>query len=125
MNLITIKGRLTKEPEMQVTSTGKEFTRLSVAVNRRWNREETDFFTVTAWGKTAAFVVAYFTKGQEILITGEMRNDRYTDKEGNHRDWWNIAADNVEFCGSKADNSRPRAAAEEEDLPWTEDDEAF
>lgn len=125
MNLITIKGRLTKEPEMQVTSAGKEFTRISVAVNRRWNREETDFFTVTAWGKTAAFLVAYFSKGQEILLTGEMRNNRWTDKEGNHRDGWEIAVDNIEFCGSKADNNRPKAVVLEEDLPWEEEDKAF
>lgn len=104
MNNIVIKGRLTKEPELNTTSNGKEVANFSVAVNRRFNRDETDFFDVKAWDKTGVFVCTYFKKGQEILIRGTMQRRKWQDKDGNNRYSWELIADEVEFCGGKTDN---------------------
>lgn len=104
MNSISIKGRLTRDPETRNTQTGKSVTNFSVAVNRRFQKDKADFFNVTAWEKTGEFVNKYFRKGQEIIVQGEMESRDYTDSDGNKRNVWDLIASNVEFCGSKADN---------------------
>lgn len=104
MNKIIIKGRLTRNPEMKQTNSGKSVANFSVAVNRRFDKEKTDFFECTAWEKTGEFVSKYFAKGQEILVEGRMESNHYEDKSGNKRTSWSIIVEQVDFCGSKSDN---------------------
>lgn len=105
MNTITIKGRLTADPEMRETSNGVPVTNFTVAVDRSFNRDETDFFRCTAWRATAEFVNQYFKKGQEVLLTGEMRCDVWEDENEVKRSAWSVQVINVEFCGSKSESS--------------------
>lgn len=112
MNSIVIKGRLTKDPELRSTQNGTAVCTVNVAVDRPYSKDkETDFFTVVFWRQTAEFVSKYFTKGQEILVQGEMQSRKYTDKEGNNRIAWEIKADHVEFCGSKGQGGDDEAPA--------------
>lgn len=105
MNNIVIKGRLTADPEMRETSNGVPVTNFTVAVDRSFNRDETDFFRCTAWRATAEFVNQYFKKGQEVLLTGEMRCDVWEDENEVKRSAWTVQVTNVEFCGSKSESS--------------------
>ena len=114
MNNIIIKGRLTRSPELKTTNTGKEVANLSVAVPRRFSKDEVDFFNVRAWGKTGVFVNTYFTKGQEILISGSMQSRKWCGDDGTNHIAWELVADEVEFCGSKSDN---RQAADFPEAP--------
>lgn len=107
MNQITIKGRLTRTPELKYVQGKNAETAVcsfNVAVNRRFG-EETDFFDCQAWGKTGEFVNKFFIKGQEILVAGEMQCQKYKDKDGNNRYPWKVKADQIEFCGSKKDGN--------------------
>lgn len=105
MNSIVIKGRLTADPEMRKTANDVPVANFTVAVDRAFNREETDFFRCTAWRATADFVKQYFKKGQEILLTGEMRCDVWEDDDGEKHSSWTVQVTNVEFCGSKSESS--------------------
>lgn len=104
MNTIVIKGRLTADPEMRKTNNGVPVANFTVAVDRTFSREETDFFRCSAWRATAEFVNQYFKKGQEILLTGEMRCDVWADDDGEKHSSWTVQVTNVEFCGSKAES---------------------
>lgn len=104
MNLITIHGRLTRDPETRTAGNGT-VARFTVAANRSYDRDTADFFDCDAWGKTGEFVQQYFNKGQEIIVTGEMQSRKYDDKDGNKRTAWAVRVDRVVFCGSKADKS--------------------
>lgn len=106
MNEIIITGRLTKDPELKTTSTGKEVCKFSVAVQRTNDREKADFFNVSAWGATGAFVDKYFKKGQAILLRGAMQSNSWQDDNGAKHTSWEIWAEKVEFNGSKQ-NSEP------------------
>ena len=109
MNTIVIKGRLTADPEMRKTNNGVPVTNFTVAVDRTFNREETDFFRCSAWRATAEFVNQYFKKGQEILLGVEMRCDVWVDDDGEKHSSWTVQVINVEFCGSKAEtDSSPK-----------------
>lgn len=106
MNCIIIKGRLTSDPELKHTQNDTPVCSVNVAVDRPYSKDkETDFFTVVFWRQAAEFVCKYFSKGQEILVQGEMQSRKYEDKEGNNRVAWEVKADRVEFCGSKSQSS--------------------
>jgi single-strand DNA-binding protein len=103
MNKVILKGRLTTDPEMKTTTNDVYVTEFNIAVNRRFNKEQTDFVSCQAWRQTAEFIKKYFTKGQEILVIGELHIDKW-DKDGETRYTTRIVVDEVEFCGSKAEN---------------------
>lgn len=105
MNTIVIKGRLTADPEMRKTNNGVPVANFTVAVDRTFNRGETDFFRCTAWRATAEFVNQYFKKGQEILLTGEMQCNVWEDEDGEKHSSWAVQVANAEFCGSKTESS--------------------
>ena len=109
MNNITIKGRLTKDPENKTINSGSNVCNFTVAVNRRFDKENADFFDCIAWNKTGDFVNQYFTKGREIVLSGEMQCRKWQDKEGNNRYSWELKVDQVDFCG-KADNAYSKPA---------------
>ena len=109
MNKVIIKGRLTATPELKKTTTDVYVTDFSVAVNRRFNKEQTDFINCQAWRQTAEFITKYFTKGQEILVVGELHIEKW-DKDGETRYYTRVVVDEVDFCGSKESNQDQKNA---------------
>jgi single-strand DNA-binding protein len=103
MNKVILKGRLTATPELKRTVSDIFVTDFSVAVNRRFNKETTDFINCQAWRTTAEFICKYFEKGQEIAVVGELHNDKW-EKDGETRYTSRVSVDEVYFCGSKSDN---------------------
>lgn len=99
MNVVNLQGRIAQVPELK-KGKNADYTYFSLAVNRPYLKEKkTDFFNITAFGKTAEFICKYFKKGQLIIIMGHMVNDSYIDKDGNNRTQTKVIADQVEFCG--------------------------
>lgn len=117
MNKITIIGRTTDKPELKQTPNGVAVSTFTVAVNRRFNREMTDFIPVTAWRGLAENCAKYVDKGQQIAVTGELQTRKYEDKDGNKRTAFEISADDVEFLG-KSKVEIGTVLSEDEQLPW-------
>ena len=109
MNLVIQMGRFTKDPNIRYTQDNKAIARGNIAVNRRFKQDgqpDADFFTVVAFGKTAEFIEKYFRQGMKAVITGELRNNNYTDKDGVKHYNNEILVNNIEFAESKrADNN--------------------
>lgn len=103
-------GRLVADPETRYTQSNIAMTRFKIAVNRQGKPQEgqptADFFQITAWRQTAEFVQKYFTKGQQVLVEGYLRNNSYTDKDGNKRYSDDIHADKVYFADSKRESGQ-------------------
>lgn len=100
-NRAIIIGRLTKDPELKQTTSGVSVCSFSVAVDRKYNREEVDFLECVAWQKTAEFLWRYFHKGSPIGIEGSIQTRKYEDRNGSQRTAVEIVADNVFFVGAK------------------------
>lgn len=96
MNVLSIIGNLTKEPELKYSNEGKAYTKFTVAVSRRFNRSETDFFYCTALGKLAENVAEYCNKGSKVGAVGQVNIDRKDDKT-----YVNVLVDSVEFLTPK------------------------
>lgn len=111
MNNVSLIGRLTADPELKTSQSGKEYTRFSIAVDRTYQKQgeerQVDFINIVAWGKTAEFICNYFSKGKRIALTGSILTGSYTDDNGNKRYTFDVIANNVEFCESK--NSEPQS----------------
>ena len=109
MNIIAIKGRLVRDPEIRQTQSGVSVTNITVAVDRSYSaggEKQTDFFDCVFWRQGAEFVSKYFKKGKEIIVTGEMQSRKWQDKEGNNRISWEIQNAHAEFCGGKGENTQ-------------------
>ena len=108
LNKIILVGRMVRDPELNQTTGGIAVCKFTVAVNRPYQKDkeqQADFINVTAWRGTAEFVDKYFIKGKIIIVEGKLQNNDYTDKEGVKHYSMQVMADNVNFGGSKSDNS--------------------
>lgn len=97
-NRAIIEGRLTHEPELRQTPSGKSVCRFSVAVNRDENH--TDFINCAAFAEKAEFICRYFFKGKPILVEGRLNSEKWTDKNGNTRETLSVLCDRVQFTES-------------------------
>lgn len=110
MNNIQILGRLTKDPELRYSQSGKAMLQFSIAVNR--NKEEADFFECMAFEKTAETISNYVKKGQRILIDGRLRQGRWKDQQtGENRTMVEIVVNRFDFIESAegAGQQQPQA----------------
>lgn len=119
MNKIFLQGRLTKDPEIRLTSKNDKVARFTIAVDRDFNRDETDFINCVAFKATAAFIESYFTRGDMILVAGRLHMQQYTAKDGSNRTAAEVLTDNVWFCGGKG---KTKDAANDAQLAPVEDD---
>lgn len=106
MNRVILLGRLVADPETRMTQSNIAMCRFKLAVNRPGKDAGADFFQITAFRKTAEFVEKWVKKGQQVLIEGYLRNNQYTDKDGNKRYSDDIHADKVYFADSKRESGQ-------------------
>ena len=70
INRVVLVGRLTRDPELRKTQTGKSVLSFAVAVNRRFSKEDqADFINCVAWNQTADFIANYLTKAIKSTTT--------------------------------------------------------
>jgi len=110
LNRVVLIGRLTRDPELRTTTTGKNFVNFSIAVQKRIkpqdpNERDADFFNIKAWGQTADYVSNYLAKGRLVAVDGRLESRRYTDKEGREREIFEVVADNVQGLDRPRDDS--------------------
>lgn len=103
LNHVCMQGRLTSNPELRRTKSGKLVASFSIAVDRSFAKGETDFFDCVAFDKKGEFVTNHFTKGKMILVSGRLQKRKWTDKNGNNRETAEIVVDDAYFCDSKKD----------------------
>lgn len=106
INQVIIMGRLTRDPEMRTTSTGKTIVSFSLAVDRGGQDDQADFFDVTAWEKLGELVNQYLSKGRRCLVQGRLRQDSWDDKEtGKKRSKVEVVATDVTFLDGPSGDS--------------------
>ena len=113
MNRIILSGNLTKTPELKVAKFG-------IAVKRPFSKnDETDFFNVVAFGKTAELCAKYLEKGRRVIIEGRLQTSNYEDRDGNKRTGYDVVVENLEFADSKKKTDSPPVDDDDDiDLPF-------
>ena len=108
---ITLVGNLGRDPEMRYTPSGTAVTNFSVATSQSWTgqdgqrQEKTVWFRVNAWARLAETCNQYLTKGQKVLVVGEVEEPNvWTDREGNARASLDVRARTVRFLNTRAES---------------------
>ena len=105
MNVVTLTGRLVKDPEVRYTNGGMSVAKFTVAVDRDFKKEggqTADFPSVVAFGKTAEFIEKYFSKGKRIEIVGRLQTGSYEKDDGTKVYTTDVLAERVGFGESKS-----------------------
>ncbi len=103
INSVVLVGRLTRNAELKYTNTGMAVSKISLAINRRWKKDdqwvdEVNYFDVTIWGKTAESLQQYLLKGKQIGVEGELRQSRW-EQDGKTHSKVEINANKVQLLG--------------------------
>lgn len=106
MNSVNLIDRLTADPQMKYFESGKTIAKFYLAVNR--TKDETDFFEMEAWEKTAEVVGQYCKKGSQVGVSGRLLQECWPDKTtGANRSKVVVRCQRVELLGSKKDEQSP------------------
>lgn len=112
MNKVELIGRLTKDIELRMTTESTAIARFTLAVNRR-KKDEADFITCKAFGKTAELLDKYTRKGDRIGMCGRIETGKYNDKDGNTVYTTEVIADDIDLLEPKREEPK-----QEEKLPF-------
>ena len=115
MNHVILSGRMARDVEVKYSEkNGLAIASFSVACDRwdtKTKKNTADFIRCVAFGKTAENIGNYFSKGSPIIVVGQIRNEEYTDKQGNKKFSTNVVVNNFEFCGKKGEGTAKQATA--------------
>lgn len=105
MNCVQVIGRITAEPEVKVTQSGKSILSFSVAVQRDYkNRSgeyDTDFFRCVAYQSSADYLGKYAGKGDLLAVSGALRQNTYENRDGKKVSAVEISASSVQILNRK------------------------
>ncbi len=122
LNRVILIGRLTRDPELKYIPNGTAVARFSLAINRKYNKEETDFIDVVVWRQQAEFCANYGTKGRLAMVEGRLQVRTYETQDGQKRKVTEVVADELRFLdksgtGQGSGASHP-AASRKEGSEW-------
>ena len=107
LNKVVLIGRLTRDPETRVLSSGSSVSTFTLAVDRTFKSRDgergTDFIPIVAWGKTADLCGQYLSKGRQTAVAGRIQTRSYDANDGSKRYVTEVVAEEVTFLGSKND----------------------
>ncbi len=115
LNVVALVGRLVREAEVKYSNSGSAMVRFSIAVNRSrkasdgsWT-DEASYFDCLYAGKSAENVSQYLDRGRQVAIQGELRQNRWTDQEGQTRSRVEIFVTGLSLLGgANRDSSAPQ-----------------
>jgi len=110
INTVVLVGNLTRDAEIKYFNNGNAIVKFSIAQNRRKKQgeqwvDEAMFFDISFGGKGAEAVHKYLTKGKQVAIQGELRQDRW-EQEGQSRSKVYVSAFELQLLGGNAGGER-------------------
>ncbi len=141
LNKVMLIGNVGQDPELRYTPDGNPVANFSIAVNRRRRvgeeyKDETEWFNIVCFSRTAENVNQYLTKGQKVYVEGRFQSSEYVGQDGNQRKSFEVIANEVTFLSTRSEaesanqnnlqsNEKAETIAteteteeEDKDLPW-------
>lgn len=125
LNSVILVGRMTRDPELRYTTNGNAVCTFTVAVNRKFKREDTDFINCVAWKGLAENVANFTGKGSLVAVQGSLQIRKWEDKDGNKRSTPEVIGDQVIFLDHKKDSGPKESTPSGWDDLGTEVDAPF
>ena len=109
INRVVLVGRLTRDPEMNVSQSNIAVTKFNLAVNRPFTSKDgeqsADFINIVCFRKVAENVNQYVKKGSLVGIDGRIQTRNYENKDGQRVYVTEVVADSVQFLEPKGTNN--------------------
>ena len=126
LNNVVLIGRLTADPVLKYTPSGKPVTSFILAVDRGFNNaqgeQEADFIPIVVWGKSAEASANHLAKGRLCAVAGRMQVRHWDNEAGERRYMTEVVANNVRFLEwgdkDKGQEGAPADNGDNEDLPF-------
>jgi len=124
MNKVVLIGRLVRDPEMRYTQSGKAFATFTLAVDRRFSKQNNnqptaDFIPCMAWDKLAEIIGNTLAKGRRVGVEGHLQTRTYEAQDGSKRSAFDVVVNELEFLDPKGQQSQGQAApVDEEEIPF-------
>lgn len=131
MNTVNLTGRITHDLQLKVTQTNKHVMDFQIAL--RESKDETVFVRCQAWEQSADYLDQYATKGSMVAITGNIKVDKYQDRDGKNVEKFFIRVNRVEILDKRKESleqqnkqfgyepnkfGHPNNTIESDDLPF-------
>ena len=118
-NSITIKGRLTAQPELKTTTNGVSVCTFTLAVKRPHTKYVTDFIPCQVWRQGAEYLTKYGAKGNLVAAVGALTTPKWQDSNGNNRTNYEVLCDSVELLESRSNSEAYNNTAHTVNVPQT------
>jgi single-strand DNA-binding protein len=108
-NKIVIVGYLGKDPEIRYTPQGTAVCNFTIATTEKRKdragegQDITTWFRVSVWGRQAEVANQYLSKGKQVYLEGRLRQEEYTDRDGNKRTSLEVSATDIQFLGARGE----------------------
>lgn len=137
---VTLRGRLTRDPEMKFSASGKQVTRFSVVTSRRfkndktgeWEDRDTTFWDCVAFGQLAENIAESLLKGTAVVVTGSASSEDWEAKDGTKRKSMKVVAEDVapslrwaSAKIAKAERNADRGGQSRGEDPWAGEEPPF
>lgn len=103
MNKVELVGRITKDPNISYTKESTCVARFTMAMNRRFKKDEADFISCVAFGKQGEFMEKYAKKGMKFEVTGRLQSGSYKNKDGQTVYTTDVVVEEIEFGEGKSE----------------------
>lgn len=97
LNSVILIGRLTRDPELRYTTNGTAVGQFTLAVQRKFNKDEADFIDIVVWRGLAENCANYLGKGRLVAVEGRLQIRSYEGQDGQRRRATEVVADDVRF----------------------------
>ena len=121
VNRAIIVGHLGKDPETRSSQGGVAITNFSVATSETWKdkntgekKEQTEWHSISTFGRLAEICAEYLTKGKQVYIEGRIQTRSWEDKDGKKRYTTEIIANTMQMLGGGGEK---REAPKKQNMP--------
>ncbi len=103
MNKVMLTGRLTRDPELRVTASGKPVTTFNVATHEYAGKgkEKAEYHTIVTWDRLAEICGRYLGKGQQVAVEGRIQTRSWDDDRAQRHWKTEVVAANVEMLSGR------------------------
>lgn len=117
MNSVSLIGRTTEDIELRTTTNGKSVVGFTLAIPRKFKKDETDFIECEAWGKTAELLSTYVHKGQQVGLFGNLQQEKW-EKDGKKYSKLIVSVQDITFIVNEKKTSQDEPQAKREPSPY-------
>lgn len=125
MNSITLTGRITQDLEVRKVNDNTSVLNFSIAVKRETSDDKADFIEIETWRQSADYLGNYASKGTTIGVTGKLRQDKFTGRDGQERRKVYVLADRVEILNQPRNSEKKTVEQENQEFGESLRDTAY